>query len=73
MSQKKKKTYIFIPGDPVSREDLLRRIDEERLSYLKFEMEKIRTSDMNNDQKRIARSFLEWRIQALQKSLLERS
>lgn len=71
--KKSKRTYIIIPGDPISREELLRYIDEDRLRHLKFEMEKIRVSDMTEDQKHIARSNIEWRIQAIQQSILERS
>ena len=70
---KKKKTYIVIPGDPVSAEELFLSIDKKRLSDLCFEMEKIRTSDTTEDQKRIARSKISWQIDALKRRIFERS
>ena len=71
---KKKKTDIVIPGDsPKAVKELLRIMDRNSLAYLEFEMEKIRTSDMTEDQKHIARSKISWRIDALRRSILERS
>ena len=71
---KKKKTYIVIPGDdPASVEEFLRIIDRNSLAHLEFEMEKIRTSDTTEDQKRIARSKISWQIDALKRRIFERS
>ena len=71
--KKSKREYIVIPGDPVSREDLLRQLDTERISHLKFEMEKIRTSDLDPFQKRIKTSSLMWQLRALENKMNERS
>jgi len=70
---KKSEGYRIIPGDPISREELLRQLDESRISLLKFEMEKIRVSDSDPDQKRIKTSTLMWQLRALENKMNERS
>ena len=70
--KKTKKPYIVIPGDRISRKELLLSIDRKRLGYLRFQMEEIRVSDMTEDQKHIARSQISWRARALEESIRER-
>ncbi|MDY6407210.1 MAG: hypothetical protein SPL08_00705 [Pseudomonadota bacterium] len=69
----KSTTPIIIPGDPVSQEEVVRRLDINRLNFLKFKREKIRTSDMDADRKRVAYSALAWRIRELENKVNERS
>ena len=72
-SKKKSETYIIIPGDPISRKEVIRTMNQEKLRYLDFEMEKIRVSSMTANQKEIARSHIAWQIAALKEQMLERS
>ena len=70
MSEKNRsKETIIIPGDNVSAEELFQAIDRQRISYLEFEMEKIRTSDWDDLKKRAASSGIEWRIRALREKI----
>ena len=54
----KKKEVIYIPAQRVSRKKLLNQIDAQRISQYKFQLERIRTSDLSEDQKRIQSSFI---------------
>ncbi len=66
----KRRRFRFIEGDKISSEELIRRLDQQRVSDLKFEMEKIRTNDQLDEmQKAVQRSMIEWRLKQLERGL----
>ena len=69
--KKEKRKVIYIPGDRVSRKEILDRLDAQRISQYKFRLECIRTSDMPDDQKRIQSSFIRSHISYIE-SMRER-
>ena len=70
---KKSKSYIVIPGDPVSADEIFLTLEKERLGRLRFQMEKIRVSDLSPEKKRVEQSSLTWRIRALEEQIRQRS
>ena len=68
MPTMKKRKRIVIKGDKISREELIERLNRERISYLKFRMECIRTDDSLDDlQKSNRTSEIKWRLEQLQR------
>ena len=66
----KRRRFRFIEGDKISTEELIRRLDQQRVSDLKFEMEKIRINDqLDETQKAVQRSMIEWRLKQLERGL----
>ena len=60
----------FIEGDSVSREELIQRLNRQRISDLKFQMEKIRVNDQLDEMQRsVQRSAIGWRLRQLQREI----
>ena len=73
MKKKKgKREVIYIPGDRVSRKDLLDQIDTQRIKQYEFRLERIRTSDLSEDQKRIQSSFIRSHISYIRNMISDR-
>ena len=53
-----KRKVIYIPAEPVSREEILRQIDTYRINMYKRQLQRIKHSDLSEDQKRIQSSFI---------------
>ena len=60
------KETIYIPADPVSREEILAQLDAYRIRHYQYQLECIRTSDLSKDQKRIQSSFIHSRLRAIE-------
>ena len=60
----------FIEGDDVSREEIIRQLDQQRINNLKFQMEKIRVNDQLDEMQRsVQRSAIGWRLRQLQREI----
>lgn len=60
------KETIYIPPDPVSREEILAQLDADRIKHYRYQLECIRVSNLSDDQKCIQSSFIHLRIQAIE-------
>lgn len=70
MPTMKKKKRIVIKGDKISPEELIERLNKERISYLKFRMEEIRVSDsLDEMQKSSQKSEIMWRLRQLERGM----
>lgn len=59
----KRRRFRYIEGDEVSAEELIQQLNRQRISHLKFQMEKIRTDDtLDEMQKSCRRSEIVWRL-----------
>ena len=68
MPTMKKKKRIVIKGDKISREELIERLNKERISCLKFRMEEIRVNDsLDEMQKSNRTSEIKWRLEQLER------
>ena len=64
----KKRKRIIIEGDKISREELIERLNRERISYLRYRMECIRTDEsLDALQKSNRTSEIRWRLEQLQR------
>ena len=65
--KKSKRKVIYIPAEPVSREEILRQLDTYRINLYKHQLQRIRHSDLSEDQKRIQSSFIRSRLRAIER------
>lgn len=66
----KKRKIIVIKGDKISREELIEKLNKERISYLKFQMEKIRVNNsLDEMQKSSQKSEIMWRLRQLERGM----
>ncbi len=64
------KETIYIKGDDISTEELTRRLNRERRSFLEFEKEKIRVNDqLDKLQKSSRMSHIDWRLEELKREM----
>ena len=70
MPTMKRRKRIVIKGDKISREELIERLNRERISYLKFRMEEIRVNDsLDEMQKSSQKSEIMWRLRQLERGM----
>ena len=62
-----KTKVIYIPAEPVSREEILKQIETYRINMYKHRLQRIKHSDLSDDQKRIQSSFIRSRMEAIKR------
>ena len=62
-----KTKVIYIPAEPVSREEILRQIETYRINMCKRQLQRIKHSDLSDDQKRIQSSFIRSRLKSIER------
>ena len=66
----KRRRYQHIEGDDISCEEFFKRLNQQKISSLKFQMEKIRTDNrLDEMQKSSRQSEVLWRLRQLEREM----